>query len=249
MSSTHHHTHSQVPPNSQINTTNHFLWCIWRFLGHQFPHHTPPILQQSHAEFYTKYRSIAMDITSLGLITPPIFKLATISLPYSVYEEILVIYYLLTPLCLPLQQLHLTTPADGQHGHSPRRVLFHQSYCTPHFQISNKSHSLYHIWRDIEHLLCHNILLLATTNDTPSATHRTGSLASCCYSEVITPPIFKLATKVIPSSVYEEVLAIYYVIPPFCWPPLTIPLWRVMQHLSWNRVVVPPTSSNPQYSI
>ena len=200
MSSTHHHTHSQVPPNSQINTTNPFLWCIWRFLGHQFL--SPP--QPSHpaakpwAQCCYQYRSIAMGITSPGLITPPIFKLATISLPSRVYEEILVIYYLLTPLCLPLQQLHLATPSDSQHGHSPRRVLFHQSYCTPNFQISNKSHSLYHIWRDIEHLLCHNILLLATTNDTPSATHSPHLSQCSCYSEVITPPIFKLATKVIP---------------------------------------------------
>ena len=110
-----------------------------------------------------------MGITSPGLITPPIFKLATITLPFSVYEEILVIYYLLRPLCLPLQQLHLTTPADGQH-----------------------------------------------------ATLR----GENCYTKAIAPPIFKLATKVIPSSIYEEVLSIYYVIPHFCWPPLTIPLWR-----------------------
>ena len=202
MSSTHHHTHSQVPPNSQINTTNPFLWCIWRFFGHQFPHHSPPILQQSHAEFYTKYHSIAMGITSLGLITPPIFKLATITLPFSVYEEILVIYFLLTPLCLPPQQLHLATPSDGQLSHSPRRELFHQSYCTPHFQISNKSHSLYSIWRGIDHLICHTTLLLATTNDTPLE----GNMAplmepSCCSPNVIKPPIFNLATKPLPFSV------------------------------------------------
>jgi len=225
MSSTHHHTHSHIPTNSQINTTNHFLWCIWRFLGHQFPRHTPPILQQSHAQCCYQYRSKAMDITSPGLITPPIFKLATISLPSSVYEEILVIYYLLTPLCLPLQQLHLATPSDGQHGHSPRRELFHQSYYTPHFQISNKSHSLYHIWRDIEHPLCHTTLLLATTNDTPSATHSPHLSQCSCYSEVITPPIFKLATKLLPSNMYKEIFTTLYAIPPFGWPPLTIPLW------------------------
>ena len=171
MSSTHHHTHSQVPPNSQINTTNPFLWCIWRFLGHQFPRHTPPILQQSHAEFCTKYRCIAMGITSPGLITPPIFKLATITLPFSVYEEILVIYFLLTPLCLPPQQLQLATPSDGQ-----------------------------------------------------TATLR----GENCSTKAIAPPIFKLATKVIPSTIKEEVLTINYVIPPFCWPPLTIPLLRVI---------------------
>ena len=45
--------------------------------------------------------------------------------------------------------------------------LLLRSYYTPHFQISNKSHSFYYIGRGLGHLLCHTTLLLATTNDTP----------------------------------------------------------------------------------
>lgn len=43
-----------------------------------------------------------------------------------------------------------------------------------------------------------------------------------CYTKVITPPIFKLATELLPFSVYEELLVIYYVITPFCWPTLHV---------------------------
>ena len=45
-----------------------------------------------------------------------------------------------------------------------------------------------------------------------------------CYTKVITPPIFKLATKSLTYSIYEEFFTIYYVLTPFCWPPPTIPL-------------------------
>ena len=133
------------------------------------PSISPP--QPSHlaAKTYPMLTNLPLQshgITSPGLITPPIFKLATITLPSSVYEEILVIYFLLTPLCLPPQQLQLATPSDGQQGHSP---------------------------------------------------------GENCSTKAIAPPIFKLATKVIPSSIYEELLSIHYVKTSFCWPPLTLP--------------------------